>query len=151
VVADIHHIKVIADETNAIGAGNEGMAADFERDFCQEIALIFFLDGRRVSRGIDEDREDVMVVGEVDARGIAELRIGGFASVEDGVREEFGGFGCVEDGALSLGGCSERNRDESGEDDETGRTKSAESVHCVGLLRLRSEYTARDYGRHLSF
>jgi hypothetical protein len=144
VVADVHDIEMIADETNAIGARNEGVAADFERDFGEEIALVFFLDGRRVSGGIDEDGEDAMVVGEVDAGRIAELGVGGFAGVEDGVREEFGGLRCAEDGALSLRGCGERNRDKSGEDDETDRTKNAESVHCVDLLRLRSEYIARD-------
>ena len=43
VVADVHDHEAIANEADAVGAGREGMAADFEWNFGEQIALIFFL------------------------------------------------------------------------------------------------------------
>src|SRR5580658_10566225 len=52
VIADVHDVEVIADKANAIGAGNERMAADFQRDLGEEIGLVFFLDGAGVAGSV---------------------------------------------------------------------------------------------------
>jgi hypothetical protein len=115
VIADVHDIEVIADKANSVGAGDERMAADFKRDLGEEIALVFFLDGGGVAGSVNEHGQHVVAIGELDASGIAELGVGGFARVENRIGQEFGGFGSVEDGAGRLRRCGEGQRDEGGD------------------------------------
>jgi len=43
--AEVHHHKFSAiEETDAVGAGLQGLTGDFERNFVEQISLVFLLD-----------------------------------------------------------------------------------------------------------
>ena len=54
VAGDIHHDDVIADESEAIGAGREFLVADFEMDFIEQVGLVGLLNGGGIPGGVDQ-------------------------------------------------------------------------------------------------
>ena len=63
------------------------MAGDLERDFCNQVALEFFLDARGITGYVRQSGQDIEIVGKVDSAGVAELSGGYFSAIKNFFRE----------------------------------------------------------------
>src|ERR1700744_1953367 len=57
-IADVHYMKIVSGEADAIGARHQSVVAKAERNLGQQISLVLFLDTGGITRGIDEGRQD---------------------------------------------------------------------------------------------
>src|SRR5205807_10278592 len=88
--AEIHHYELSPiKETEAVRAGFQNLSADFERDFIEQISLVFLLDGRGVARTVNHGRENKEIVGKMHATAIAKLHRSALAAEENASRENF--------------------------------------------------------------
>src|SRR5256885_2059588 len=88
--AEVEQDELIAfEEAKAIGARLESLAADLERDFGEEVGLIFLAEAGGVAGIVDHAGENVGVVGKMNAAGVAHLNRRRLAAEENGFREEF--------------------------------------------------------------
>src|SRR2546430_318080 len=67
----------------------QSLTADFERDFIEQISLVFLLDGRGIARAVNHGRDNKEIVGEVYAAAVAELHRSTLSAEENSFRENF--------------------------------------------------------------
>src|SRR5689334_10360950 len=77
------------EEAKAIGTRLDGLAADLERDFGEEVGLVFLAEARGVTGVVDHASENVGVVTEMNAAGVAHLNRRGLAAEEVGFGKDF--------------------------------------------------------------
>src|SRR5882724_886658 len=88
--AEVEQDEFIAfEEAKAIGARLDSLAADLERDFSEEVCLIFLAEAGGVTGIVDHAGENVGVVGKMNAASVADLNRRRLAAEEDGFGEEF--------------------------------------------------------------
>jgi len=89
--AEVEQDEFIAfEEAKAIGARLDSLAADLERDFSEEVCLIFLAEAGGVTGIVDHAGENVGVVGKMNAASVADLNRRRLAAEEDGFGKSFG-------------------------------------------------------------
>src|SRR6266851_9302089 len=72
--AEVHHHKLsAAEETEAVGAGLQGLTGYFQRHLVEQIGLVFLLESRGVAGAVNHSRENIEIISEVNATAVAEL------------------------------------------------------------------------------
>src|ERR1700687_4541150 len=104
--AEVHHHKFSAvEETEAVGAGLQGLTGDFESNLVEQIGLVFLPDSRGVSGAVNYSRENIEIISEVNATAVAELDRRTLAAKKNAFREYFWrNVGGLEDNLLACGG-----------------------------------------------
>jgi hypothetical protein len=158
--AEVEDDEFVAfEEAKAVGAGLEGLAADLEWDFGEEIGLVFLAEAGRVAGIVDHAREHINAVGKLDAAGVAHLDWSGLAAEEDGFREELGRqVRGLEDDVFAISrACQSRcGVPESWDEDQKrgDREKRKTTKHGVSF-ELKGEMldepgSGGKYGRHIA-
>src|SRR5712664_2684761 len=104
--AKVHHHKLsAAEETEAVGAGLQGLTGYLQRNLVEQIGLVFLLESRGVAGAVNHSRENIEIIGEVNATAVAELHRRTLPAEKNAFRENLrrnvGGF---EDNFLACGG-----------------------------------------------
>jgi len=88
---EIEKDKLVAfEEAETISAGLYSLAADLQRDFREQIGLIFLTDAGRVAGIINHPGEHEGAVGKMYAAGVSHLHGSGLAAEENGFGEDLG-------------------------------------------------------------
>lgn len=130
VAADVQDNEVIPDKADSIGAGRQAMVAKFQGNLGEQISLVFLLKGRGIAGGVNQNSQNIMAVGIVDAGRVTQLGASGFSGEIDRIGEHFGCVSGVQDGGLGwrLRQGSERHGDKRKGEKETNRD-AAKDVH----------------------
>src|SRR5712692_4737064 len=134
---EVHHYKLSAvEETYAVSTGLQGLTGDFECDFIEQIGLVFLLDCRGVARAIDESRENIQIVSEVDASAVAVMHRRTLTAKKNAFRENSRrNGGRLEDNLFARGGrvvrsyVTEMPERETQEHEQQENQKPLESNH----------------------
>jgi len=65
------------------------LAGDFERDFVEQIGLVFSLDCRGVAGAVNHSRENIEIVGGVNATAVAVTGTGALSREKKRAPEKF--------------------------------------------------------------
>ena len=87
---EIHHNEFSRDEAEAVGTGLQGLTANLQRDFTEQISLIFLLNGSGVAGAIDETGQNVEVISKMQPARVAKLSGGHLTTEKDMLREGSG-------------------------------------------------------------
>lgn len=87
----IHDRKhIVRNKAESVRSSRERFSVDCQREFAEQIALVFLLNRGRISRIVHKPGQNNRAIREAQAEGIAQLHGGSLPTEKDGVRHQAG-------------------------------------------------------------